>query len=569
MLFALFLLIQSSLPGNLSKLVIIGVILFLIIGVSALVYFLRRLKSSEKQAEDEWAAPRSLFRHEPATAGQERVDTPDAASQTAEGGSPDAERWSDEEKLPKATATLVSPTSPAPRESSATRILSSEPHVEPSPAVSEAAPEPITPVVEELATPRAREPEEARADRGTELLVSPAQVPRAPVESAPFDEEVWAELHDTVTSEPPAHIEPTRPFGASPVEQTSAPPLEPDEVEPVARVEQRADRAPFESPAITPLAQREPFAPPTITPITPRQQSEMRAEQSTPPPSKYDLYGSSSPGSDNAPTTNLYSQPASREAQSQRAAALLDREREAEHHTRELATPVSVTSATPPAPGNDDWAAVSAGSGSAARERRTPTGAILGLPVTGGGGPLILGNPVKDRDDISALSNYGKPPAEKGGKSGTIALLLVILILGGSAAAYLLSPTVHAKVNGWLARARGEDPEAMLLTPDPKVMIFPSRVPETDKSTVKTGGSVENISKETLENLSIEISLERDNGASELRTVTITPSPLEPGGHGTYAFEYDGSKETGFARYTIKRALSNGNPLRFTAPGQK
>lgn len=593
MLFALFLLIQSSLPGNLSKLVIVGVALFFIVGVSLLIYFLRRLKSSEKEAEEVWDVSHSLFREVPTPVAQQTIEATAAPSQATE------ESLSAEASLPTATSTLVSPASSALHEPSqtrllasepgATQLLSSEPRSEPPLTASEAAPEAVAPAVEALPAPHASEPEPARSDRATELLASPLQAPTAPADvpatPAPFDEEIWAELRDTVAPAPPAHIEPTRPLGAPMNEQASAPLVETDEneqasaplvetdaVEPIARVESRTDRALFEPPTITPLAPRAPFAPPTITPITPRQQAEMMAEPSAPQPPPHDLYANSLSTGESAPTTKLYSQPAPPDV-SPRAASLLDQEREAARHTRELATPPSVTSATPPVSGDDDWAAVSAASVSAARARRTPAGAVLGLPISGGGGPLVLGTPVKPRDEIGigGLSNYGKPPVKEGGKGGTIALVLVLLIIGGSAAAYRFSPTVHAKVNAWVARARGLDPNETPLSPEPKVRIFPSRTPATNKNIVTASGAVENISKETFDNLSLEIALERGNGgAPEIRTVPITPAQLEPNGRGTYAFEYDGNKETGFGGgYTIKRLLSNGIAVRFTAPEQK
>ena len=116
---------------------------------------------------------------------------------------------------------------------------------------------------------------------------------------------------------------------------------------------------------------------------------------------------------------------------------------------------------------------------------------------------------------------------------------------------------------------RGVDPNRSTLSGDPKAMIFASRVPETNKNMVKAKGSIDNISKETLEGLAIEIRLERANNQSpEIRTIPITPEQLEPNGHGVYEFEYDGNRETGFIKYTITRLLSNGNELRYTSPNQ-
>jgi hypothetical protein len=87
---------------------------------------------------------------------------------------------------------------------------------------------------------------------------------------------------------------------------------------------------------------------------------------------------------------------------------------------------------------------------------------------------------------------------------------------------------------------------------------------------VKAKGTVDNISKESLEGLSIEVRLERaSNESPDIRTIPITPDQLEPNGHGVYEFEYDGNRETGFIKYTITRLLSNGKELRYTSPGQR
>src|SRR5215216_4334500 len=57
-----FILIQSQQSARLSPLVIAAAVLAFILGVGLLVYFFRRLKASEKEAEEEWSlSRRSLF----------------------------------------------------------------------------------------------------------------------------------------------------------------------------------------------------------------------------------------------------------------------------------------------------------------------------------------------------------------------------------------------------------------------------------------------------------------------------------------------------------------------------
>jgi hypothetical protein len=103
-----------------------------------------------------------------------------------------------------------------------------------------------------------------------------------------------------------------------------------------------------------------------------------------------------------------------------------------------------------------------------------------------------------------------------------------------------------------------------------RAQIIPSSRPEVNKNMVTAKGAVDNISDGPLENLTIEVTLQRGGDAPpETRAIAVTPSPLPPGARGFFEFEYDGKRDTGFAGYTITRLLSNGAPVRFRQPGQK
>ncbi|PYP83602.1 MAG: hypothetical protein DMF61_22820 [Blastocatellia bacterium AA13] len=149
---------------SLSKPVIIGAALFLILAIFAVVYFFKRVKNTEKEAEDDWtSAGAKLF----------AVDAPSASSNRTE-----------------AQAIY----SPAPQ---------------PEPVVhEEAAPvEPPSPITEVLGETRPA----AFEDETTIVHESPAaivEVPGVPtispeessatLESAsPFDDEIWAELGES------------------------------------------------------------------------------------------------------------------------------------------------------------------------------------------------------------------------------------------------------------------------------------------------------------------------------------------------------------------------------------
>jgi hypothetical protein len=172
---------------------------------------------------------------------------------------------------------------------------------------------------------------------------------------------------------------------------------------------------------------------------------------------------------------------------------------------------------------------------------------------------------------IEALSNYGRDVDPKSGRGGTIALLIVLALFVGGAMLYLFVPSVHSRVSGFVSRVRGIDARAALeASMKPRAIIIPSYRPEVNKNLVTARGALDNISDEPLENLSIEVSLQRgDDGPPDVRMVPVTPSPLPPGQRGSFEFEYDGKRATGFAGYKITRLFSNGNEIKFRTPGQK
>jgi len=547
MLFALFILIQSQEPRKLSKLVIAAAVLFFIAGISLLIYFLRRVKASEKEAEEEWSMSRSSLFIEP-SAPSHHIGVEAASAQPSQ-------------------MEEIEPVDISPQRSE-TRTLASDPALEELREIAQTETAVESPAEPPVVHPRAHEPEIRREGRGTEMLASPlAEVetparPEAPRETMPFGEDIWSELEKR-EPEIPAPVQPIAPgqtalLHSELIEQASEPQTGLLEPEPDARVEHRA--------------QREPFEPPTIKPITPREQSEMMRDQQPAPRATRDLYANN-PRKENTAseppvsTTRLYGQPLESEARAEQQTSTPYEQR----GTRELAAEPAVSDVRSTPISEPVETSFTPAHANRARERRAPAGAVLGLPTEGAQGPMVLGTPVRSKDEIGIgeLTRYGKPLVKDGGRGGTIALLLVILIIGGALAVYLLVPSVNSQVNAWVARMRGVDPNRSSLSGEPKAMIFASRVPETNKNMVKAKGTVDNISKETLEALAIEIRLERANNQSpEIRKIPINPEQLEPNGHGVYEFEYDGNRETGFVKYTITRLLSHDNELKYTSPNQ-
>lgn len=363
--------------------------------------------------------------------------------------------------------------------------------------------------------------------RPTEILASPA--PNEPVKEpeaghdVAFDEEVWAGLE---VIEHTAPSQPTEPLSA--------------------RVDAPSHREPFEPPQIKRISHREPYETPRIEPLTPREASATRHLQSPPPP--------------------IVEQPVH---------ALSD-EPIAQGTTRLGSASGRFPQPIEPAPDETRAAEFAAASQGIVHQPSIPptassAGSILGLPARPSRQPFVFGESARPSEEagIGSLTNYGKDLGPKGGRAGTIALLAVVVLLGGAVALYLAVPSVHSRVGAFVAHLRGTDTQAALEM-KPKAQIIPSYRPEVNKNMVKARGAVDNISGEQLENLSVEVALQRGADAPpEVRTVPVSPNPLPPNQRGLFEFEYDGKRDTGFAGYKITRLLSNGNEVKFRSPTQK
>ncbi|HEX8185518.1 MAG TPA: hypothetical protein VF747_12220 [Blastocatellia bacterium] len=529
MFLLLFSLIQSQQPPRLSPFVIGGAVLAFLVGIGLLVYFFRRLRTSDKEAEEDWSlSRRSLF------------------------------------------------VSPEPDQQQREEVAAAE----------AAQPEVIAQATEELREEQSNpEPEPLREERPTQVLAS-TQPDRfieeaEPVnDPAPYDEEIWAGLETgTQQSAPPAPPavtdQGTQLLGSNQPwpslervnEQQVEPPFEPVEPPRDARVARSTGLENFEPPRIERMSQREPFEPPIIKPLTPREQSTFIENQrdSSPPE---DLYAASP--RDKKDTTaglpgygaNIERQPPEREMRPAAQSLYEDGTGSAEP-----TAPPSVYPAPADIPVEPSVAAPRV---EHARSRKTPAGSILGLPAEASQGPLILGEPLRSKEErgINALSNYGKPIEKDGGRGGIIALLLVILILGGALLAYRYIPSVNAGVDKWIAHVRGTDvEEARLAAMTSKAVIYPRLNSEVVKNQVKIKGAIDNISKEPLENLTVEVSLMRGADATaQPINVAVSPNPLPPNQRGTFDFEYDGKRDTGFTGYKITKLFSNGNEVKFSSP---
>jgi hypothetical protein len=518
-----FLLLNLLQPQRrISLVVIIGAVFAFIAGVSLLVYFYRRYKGIEKESEEDWdSSRRSLFVNAPPPAGAAKGQESDT-SKPVELKTPVAEE--------------------VPVQTSGTRELAGNINLASfAPTTAKPEPEVEAAALEAPIQPEAAPPPEPRP---TEMLASPSPIEaatetEAEPEAAPFDPEVWAGLENAEQPPPAAEHEV--------ILQSAPEPLS------VARVEQPSQREPFEPPRIGRISHREPFEPPAIEPLTPRETGATR-----------ELHSAQSPRVEQTGRDNTDERMGRGTVRFGSAPEDIPRHVEPpERKTPELAGELVAA-----APGMRPEPSIPG----TASPRGQRAGSILGLPAEPSQQPMIFGEPVQPAEDvgIGALTNYGKDVGPKGGRAGTIVLLIVVVLLGSAVGLYFFVPSVHSRVGALVARLRGNPTQAELDATKTRAQIIPSFRPEVNKNMVTAKGTVDNISDEPLENLTVEVVLQPGGDApAETRAIPVTPNPLPPRERGFYEFEYDGKRDTGFAKYTITRLLSNGNEVRFRSPAQK
>ena len=506
MTFLLFNLLQGR--TRISWVVIAAAVIALAAGVSLLVYFYKRYKRIERETEEDWDASRhSLFVKVPPP--QPKTEPADALE------SVQAER----------------PFSEPLVQAGDTREFASDLNLPSFAPAASGEPEPKT----ETAPAEEPIPEQTHLTpepRPTEILASPSlERPKETRVPSTFEEKVRA--------------------GLDVKEQDIASQLYPAETVIIARVQEPERRAAFEAPRIERISQREPYEPPSIKPLTPREAAATRELRSAP-----------ALGIEQAKREETEERTARGTVRFGSVPQDLPRPPEPQRETRELAGELA-----PTAPLGMPEKPVSAGVAPTGRS----FGSILGLPTETSHQPLILGEPARPAAEtgIGALTHYGEDLGPKGGRAGKIVLFVVMALLLGAVGVYFVVPSVHSRVNDFIARLRGVDAQDREATKT-KAQIIPSSRPEVNKNMVTARGAVDNISEESLAGLEVEVSLRRgDDAPAELRRIPVTPDPLPPGERGAFEFEYDGKRDTGFAGYTITRLFSNGTEVRFRTPAQK
>jgi hypothetical protein len=455
------LLAQAQQPPRLQWALLVLFALLAVAAVGLLIYFLTRVRKSEKEAEEDWGlSSRGILLTPTAPRGPEAHEKSETPPPEVTPGPKEAE--------PPVIAAFGGP--------SETELTAESP-AEPEVALN--MPAPVVPD-----EPAQIVPESARGQG--ELKEEPTfqvepQLQPVDQTASPFDEDVWSELQ---------HPEPT----GTPGEVVFGRPSE-------AGI---ADR-------------KEPYEPPRIDAILPRNEPSRKGE----------------------PTVPGVSYPASASQQSPPSRARLD------------APPARLD---PPPP---------------KRERGKPApgaapGSILGLPAEGSTGPFILG---KSRAQgaavgVGTLSNYDKPPDDATSHSGTIALIVVIVIVCGSLAAYFALPPIHSRVDTLVARIRGEQEPPKIVA-----QLFPAPYDNT-KDPIQVRGTLQNTSDQSLYGLVVTVSLQRkDGGAATTEAAQVIPEEVLPNQQGSYEFQIDAKTYKGYRVVGLKN--KDGVELGYVKPNQQ
>jgi hypothetical protein len=524
---SLFYLLAQAQPQRLpwGFLVLFGIMAIAAVGL--LIYFMTRVRRTEKEAEEDWGFSNRGILLNPTTAATSAKKDPNAAPQERPPlKEHDATPWEEPQpKVPEAPVVAAMETaeprwtveSPAETETAAATAAETAAGTAAGTATGTATgtmmppDSPAPDVLPERVTVVSSGPEQPLAEIHQEAVEIPAAQRHSELEHAgpsgsPFGEEIWSELESPRPTAPvPDAPRPSAPVPDRPRRRTAPVPEAPRPSAPVAE-------ALSTSPTAAATVHRESYEPPRIDPILPRKDQARRADQPAPE----------------------VASPASASARRPAARAALE--------TR----PRVKTSIRKPA-------AAAAGS-------------VLGLPTDASAGPFIIdrSRARADAAEVGTLANYDKPPDDKAGHSGTIALVAALVVVCGSLAAYLTVPPIHSKIDNWVAHVRGIDTSEPLKA---VVQIFPAPYDNT-KDPIEVKGTLQNISDQSLYGLVVTVSLQpRPGGEQATEQAQVSPDELPPGQQGTYQFQIDGKKYIGYKISALKN--KDGVQLGYNKPNQQ
>lgn len=532
---------QTSRP---SILILVLVGLLVLGAISLVVYLFNRSKSSEKESEEEdWRQGRHTLMLDvepeihPSKAVAEAAETSIEKAKTAED-----ERETDELVSPFVDKGV--PTAHA-EETASTEVTAP---VE-SPARSDIVIEPAAiPILEERATPEHLQPE---------------PLPATAEHASPFGEEIWSELESPKQTEVAAshHIESIESKVFEPVESAPVSAAPAESAETVERPAAHVTPAPTSQQSQPPVAMaREPYEPPRIEQVVGRKGTAARPliPQGAKP---VDASASVRSPRPEAPIRRW--EPSDRPSIEAHQPVTVPEP----DHTAVPEPVIATTAAARIAEGSTKRmpevakAAAPAAEPMIVRPSKKSGGSVLGLPAETSDKPLILGEPVS-RASVETLSTYGTTPKESGGRGGTIALAVVVGIIAIIIGSYLLIPSLHAKVNNWMAQVKGID----LSDQTPKAQIFRGTTDNTINP-VKVNGAVQNVSKDNLSGLKVVIMLQpKDQEAPPTIESPVAPDQLAPNQEGLFTFELDANKFSGYKFVGLRGG--DGSKIPYTTPAQ-
>jgi hypothetical protein len=568
MIFMVINLMQSQ-PAKASWLLWVAASLFFLVGLGLLIYLIINSKKADQleDIEEAGAGGGLLSKERLSPEFEQKVSTvkptpavqPTEQAETPEPAEPGAANHTiplfSEADISKAAAPEIT----APAEPEAVSTPSPQAPFEAAPQSAEAEAE--SPTADDVTTLQAspepeihREPAAATADdqapdSRTRVLSSQTTAPIVEAQTMPLEameEEIYSPQEEALFSRTEAS--PVQPSPA--VTDASNIALSGLEEEPAsARLTTPAAQQRL---AQSPKSRREPFEPPTIEPLTPRATATQEL---------------SSQAAESRKTTTMNS-PAARKTSVMASPSEIFAEPPADSGTLPLSSAQTSFKNLPQT--KPQTAPQWEGAGTRSIERKA-AGSVLGLPAEASDAPLIIGQPLHPRDEegVAALSNYGKDlDATETGRGGAITLLVAVLLIAGAVLLYFFVPAVRSRTDALIARVRGQQ-NLPVAVEKPKVQIYPALNPEVNKNLVKARGAVMNISEETLEDLSVEVSLDRGEGTTpEVRTIAVKPNVLTPRQQGLYEFEYEGGKTSGFSRYRVTRLMSKNGEVKFKTPNQ-
>lgn len=168
---------------------------------------------------------------------------------------------------------------------------------------------------------------------------------------------------------------------------------------------------------------------------------------------------------------------------------------------------------------------------------------------------------------LETASSHATPDDESSQGRVFVAAICAVLIASTLVAGYLYLRKRHARQV--MLAAQAEQPRAVEPKGPPKVQIFVDEaILKGDQTLI--GGTVKNISNESLDSLSVDLELIRRKGTQTQRaSAQVLPSRIAPQGEGRYALSLASAEYGSVKLLGLKEGLNSSSVVYVSAPGQK